>query len=268
LLALLACVAVAATAAVSLSPAEAADPFCGRTVSGGTPDEQAAVKRILCLMPDTRIERVQILEQPPSAPPDALWLAIGASLPPSLADFMRNRRVEWEVDVAAGAIRDGFVRLGLRHVVAYQLVPTGGQPNPERLYGIALPGWGAPRWQSSPLPPTLGKGTETWAQLAAKLDRLARRWVLQSDLERYNPFGKAPVVTVATPHPDDFVGKGGLEAFLRTLRFGEARYDGVLLQLATGGRVVFEESVVDRGRRHSGCAHQGPFPRLTQACHD
>ena len=254
--------ALAAAAAACVPAAAPRAPAAGaRPVTGGTAGEQAAVTRILCLMPGTSIQGVLISERPPDAPAEALWLAVTIpASPPAGAAPLRYIRAKWEADVAAGAIRDGFVRLGLRRVVAYQTLTHGAQPDASRLFGIARPEWNVRRWSTGTPPRTLGRGAGTWAALQARLRSLSRRFGVATRLERYNPFGKAPVVTVTTSRAGRFVDAGGVRAFQRALRFDGAVYDGVFLQLVARSGAVRQVFVVDRGRRSSGCSAFGRIP--------
>ncbi|MBA2526491.1 MAG: hypothetical protein H0V18_12040 [Pyrinomonadaceae bacterium] len=247
---------------VGISSATAQPSACGRVVTGGTQEERAAVGRILCLMPGTAIESVQILEQPPDAPADALWLAL--TVPPapraSSPGLLNYTRAKWEVDIAAAAIRDGFFRLGLARVVAYEELSRGNPPDTDHLVGIALRAWSVPRWSTGARPRSLGHRAGTWAQLQAKLDVLSRRFQVRTRLERFNPFGKAPVVTVLAGDGGAFIDAGGFDAYKRALQFGEARYDGVLLQLRTPTGAGLQVFTVDRGRRSTGCTRYGRIP--------
>ena len=216
-------------------------------------------------MPMNRIEGVRIAGPPPKAPPDAVTIGFVVSLPPSIADSPRNVRVRWEVEVAAAAIRDGFARLGLRRVVAFRFEERGAEPDDRRVVGIALPAWGVPRWKTSPPPATLGRGASTWAHLQARLDALSRRWRVRTHLERYNPFGKAPVVTLTTAEPGDFIRKGGFHEYLAALRFGEPVYDGVFIHLDGGGGVL-QKFATYRGRQSEGCLVLGRIPYAARVC--
>lgn len=258
----LAALAAAVVACGTGAAASGASAGCARPVTGGTAAEQGAVTRILCLMPGTRIESVLISERPPDAPAEAVWLAItipAAPRAPGVAS-LGYTRAKWEADLAAAAIRDGFVRLGLRRVVAYQTLTHGAQPDVSRLFGIARPEWNVRRWSTGAAPRTLGRGVGTWAALQARLSSLSRRFGVTARLERYNPFGKAPVVTVTAIRAGRFIDAGGVRAYQRALRFGGAVYDGVFLELVTGSGAARQVFVVDRGRRSSGCSAFGRIP--------
>jgi hypothetical protein len=255
--------AVALVAGIAVSPAggRATQP-CLRQVTGGSTAEQAAVRRILCLMPGTAIQSVQILDEAPDAPANALWLAMTIPRPPQpqSATFLSYSRAHWEVEIAAAGIRDGLSRLGLAHVVAYQELASGATPGGEHLVGIARPEWDVPRWSTGAPVRTLGRAVGTWAQLQVKLDALSRRFGVRTRLERYSPFGKAPVVTVTTDRGGAFIDAGGFQAYEQALRFGEARFDGVFLQLITPAHAGLQVFTVDRGRRSSGCSGSGRIP--------
>ena len=246
-----------------LPAADAAGPTsCLRPVSGGNTEEVAAVERILCLMPGTAIRSVEIRTDVTDAGPRAVWLAIWvrAFSGPAGGDALGYTRAKWEVDIAAAAIRDGFVRLGLRHVVAYQDLTVGRQPDPAHLYGIAPPEWKVARWSTGSDPKSLGVGVQTWPGLQAKLGALSRRFHVRTQLTRYNPFGKAPVVTIRTDKAGRFIDARGFQAFERGMKFDGARYDGVLIQLLTPSHAGLQVFVVDRGRRSSGCTRLGVIP--------
>ncbi|MDX6487764.1 MAG: hypothetical protein QOK13_379 [Gaiellaceae bacterium] len=248
-----------------LPAADAAGPAsCLRSVSGGNTEETAAVERILCLMPGTAIRSVEIRTDVVDAGPRAVWLAISIRAFKGSAglDALGYTRAKWEADIAAAAIRDGFVRLGLRHVVAYQDLTAGRQPHPAHLYGIARPEWKVARWSTGADPKSLGVGVQSWSGLQARLDALSRRFHVRTQLTRYNPFGKAPVVTIRTAQGGRFIDAGGFQAYERAVKFAGARYDGALIQLLTPSHAGLQVFVVDRGRRSSGCSRLGVIPHL------
>jgi hypothetical protein len=259
---LCATIATVAATTTSLGGVASAASSCLRPVDGGVPGERAAIQRILCLMPGTAIEGVQILPAPPDASADAVALALTIDLPvgPAAETVLAEARARWEGDVAAGAIRDGFLRLGLAHVVAYEELSPGTQVDSSHFVGIARLEWGAGRWTVGAAPRSLGRGAGTWLQLQTRLDVLSRRFHVRTRLERYNPFGKTPVVTVMTGRGGEFIDRGGFQAYERALRFSEARYDGVLLQLVTPTGEGLQVFTVDRGRRSSGCSRSGVIP--------
>jgi hypothetical protein len=228
---------------------------CRLSIVGGTSAEQAAAKRIVCRMPGTVIESVQIVEHPLDAPNDTIWLAI--TLPratsQTLASFLVDERGRWEGHIAAGAIRDGFVRLGLRRVVAYDEIPPGGQPDPNALYGIALPRWGIKRWTTGAPSRNLGLHADSWPVLAKKLQALSGRYRVKTTLARYQPLGKAPMIWISTPRAAGFLAAGGFQAYRRALHFGEARYDGVFIGLVAPGTAALDEWATYRGRQGDGC---------------
>ena len=206
-------------------------------------------------MPGTAIESVQIGEHPLDAPSDTIWLAI--TLPrttaKTLASFLVDARGRWEADIAAAAIRDGFVRLGLRRVVAYGAFPPGVQPDPNALFGIALPGWGIKRWMTGAPSRNLGLHADSWPVLAAKLKALAGRYHVKTSLVRYQPLGKAPMIWISTPRAARFLGAGGFQAYERALHFRAADYDGVFIGLVAPGTAALYAEATYRGRQSEGC---------------
>ena len=251
-----------AAAATMLHGGAGAAASCGRQVRGGSTDEQAAVGRILCLMPGTAIQAVELLDQAPDARPQDVWLAITIPSPPRAGErsFLGYTRATWEAELAAAAIRDGLSRLGLAHVVAFQDLAPGQQSDPAHLFGIARPEWKLPRWSAGPPARTLGRGVGMWGQLQAKLDGLSRRFGVQTKLERFDPFGKAPIVVVTTPRGGAFIDAGGFQTYEQALRFRDATYDGVLLELLTPSGAGLQVFTIDRGRRSSGCSRFGTIP--------
>lgn len=241
--------------AVGTADAGATASNCATRVAGGTPAEQAAARRIVCRMPGTVIESVRIVEHPLDAPDDTVWLAITVprATGQTLANFILDARSRWEANIAAGAIRDGFVHLGLRRVVAYNQFPPGAQLDPNALFGIALPRWGIRRWTTGAPSRNLGLHADRWAVLAAKLKTLSSRYHVKTTLARYQPLGKAPMVWVSTPQAARFIAAGGFQAYERTLHFGEARYDGVFVGLVTPGRAALYAEATYRGRQGDGC---------------
>jgi hypothetical protein len=207
----LAAVAVAVTAS---SAGGAPGDSCRRPVSGGTASERAAIERILCRLPGTAIRGVALRDHAPQAPPAALWLAFTLAYPTTpRAVTLAYTRARWEADIAAAAVRDVFSQFGLAHVVAYEALSVGAQPDPVQLFGIARPEWGVPRWSAEPgSAATLGLGVPSWTQLQASLAALARRFGMRTRLERYEPLGRAPVVTVTTDLPGPFIDAGGLRS--------------------------------------------------------
>jgi hypothetical protein len=207
-------------------------------------------------MPGTVIASVQVLEHPPDAPSDTIWL--GITIPrrsdQSLAGFRVAARGTWEADIAAGAIRDGFVRLGLRRVVAYERLWAGGQPDPSHLFGIALPRWGISRWTTGAPSRNLGLHADSWRVLAAKLRGLSARYRAKTTLARYEPLGKAPMIWISTRRAARFLSAGGFQAYERTLHFRQATYDGVFIGLVAPGTAALYVEATYRGRQGEGCS--------------
>jgi hypothetical protein len=77
-------------------------------------------------------------------------------------------------------------------------------------------------------------------------------------LERYNPFGKAPVVTVTTRAPGRFLRGRGLRLFRSRLGIGGRRFDGALLTVVGGGRIVYAALATHRTAVTTGCAAYVP----------
>ena len=187
--------ALAAMALVVAVPSgsAAAAPSCARTVTGGLAPERAAVGRMLCLMPGTRIQGVEIGRPPADAPSDTIALRI-----------------------------------------------------------LVIPPRSNPR--------------QAGALIETKLQRLGRRYAVGVELERFNPFGKAPVVTVTSARPGEYLRGPALPAFKRALRFGAARYDGALLLLVSRGRPLFAAFDTARAFVSVGCAGFARVQNMGKAC--
>jgi hypothetical protein len=241
--------------ALAAASGNASTSNCGVRVSGGSSAEQAAAKRIVCRMPGAVIASVQIFEHPPDAPSDTIWLAI--TIPrrsdQSLASFRLYARGTWEADVAAAAIRDGFVRLGLRRVVAYERLWRGGRPDASHLFGIALPRWGITRWTTGAPSRNLGLHGDSWPLLAAKLRGLSARYQVKTTLTRYRPLGKAPMIWISTPRAARFLAAGGFKAYEHALHFRLATYDGVFIGLVVPRTAALYVEATYRGRQGEGC---------------
>ena len=219
-------------------------------------------------MPGTAIKSVQINDQPPDAPPGTAWLAITVAYPKpqTLPAFLVHTRGRWEADVAAAAIRDRFVQLGLRRVVAYDTLPPGADPDPNALFGIALPRWGIKRWATGAPSHNLGKHADSWAVLQAKLATLAKKYRVRATLTRYQPLGKAPLVWVTTRLPARFIAAGGFESLERILHLREARYDGVFVGLLNPYKAGLLVWTSHRGRPGEGCGWFHPFRGIDRIC--
>ena len=250
-------VALFAVPLIALGAASGGGPgsTCGVGITGGTTAERAAAKRIVCRMPGAVIESVQIVQHPLDAPSDTVWLAITVprATAQTLASFLVDARGRWDANIAAGAIRDGFVRLGLRRVVAYDQIPPRAQLDPNDLYGIALPRWGIKRWTTGAPSRNLGRHADSWPVLAAKLKTLSGRYHVKTTLARYQPLGKAPMIWISTRRAARFLAVGGFQPYKRALHFGEARYDGVFIGLVAPGTAALYAEATYRGRQGDGC---------------
>jgi hypothetical protein len=247
---------IGALATVVASSGGAAAGKCGVTITGGSAAEKTVARTIVCRMPSTLIGAIQINEHPPDAPSDTVWLAITVPRPSTaqtLANFLIEVRGQWDSDIAAAAIRDGFVRSGLRRIVAYDTIWPGVQPDPNDLYGIALPRWGIKRWETGAPSRNLGKRGDSWPVLQAKLNALSRRYQVKTTLTRYQPLGKAPLIWISTPRAARFLAAGGFQAYERTLHFREARYDGVFIVLISPPVAALAVFATYRGRQGEGC---------------
>ena len=266
-LALAAAAAVALFAVVSASGGAAASR-CNIPVTGGSAAERAAALRVVCGMRGSEIDRLQINIGPPDAPQDTLWLAffVPRAQSNTLPDFLTSIREKWDAHVAAPAIRDTFVRAGLRRVVAYSDVPDGAEPDPESLFGIALPSWGIRRWATGAPSRNLGKHAESWRALQSKLSAIARRYHVRARLVRAEPLGKAPVVWILTRRPRQFLTSRGFDAVERLLHFREARYDGVFIGLVSPQRLALLVWASYRGRQGEGCGVHGRLYGADRLC--
>jgi hypothetical protein len=261
-LALGVCAAVMLLAAAG----HASAPLCAAAVSGGTAAEQTAARQTVCAMPGTVIRGIEIEEQPPDAPANTLWLVIRVPHATARAKWMDEIRGGWEAGVASAAIRDRFARLGLRHVAAYDRLPLGVTPDPQSLFGIALPSWGIRRWTTGAPSRNLGKHAGSWAALQAKLVTLSRRYHVFTHLARYEPLGKAPRVTVAPAKPSRFLVGHGFDAYERALHVHAARYDGVWLEVVTRTGARLATFYSHRGREGEGCAYVGVIRGVDRIC--
>ncbi len=224
--------------------------------------ERATVVRVLCLMPATRIARVSILPGPAGTPAGARTLGLvvrGRRGDPARDSFALQGRAGWEAEIAAGAIRDGFARKGLSRAVAFAAAAGSADFDQRFLRPLARPEWGLGRWGVRPGIRPLGKARDVrWETLATQLRRDARRFGVRFRLERYNPFGKAPVVTVTVAKATRFLGGAGLRAFRAELGIGGRRFDGALLMVKAGGRIVFAARSTHRTAVTTGCAAYVP----------
>jgi hypothetical protein len=255
--------ALAAATALTTSGG-AAGGSCGVTIKGGTSAERAVTTQVVCRMRGSEIGSIRILEGPPDAPTNTLWLAIYVPRPKvdTLPGFLIETREKWDAAIAAAAIRDSFVRARLRRVVAYQELWPLAEPNAERLYGIALPAWGIKRWETGAPSRNLGRHAESWPVLQAKLNALSRRYHVKTTLVRFEPLAKAPLVWIWTPQPGRFVLAGGFDAYKRALHFGQARYEGVFIVLVARGSAALAAWAEYRGRQGEGC---GGYHRIRGA---
>jgi hypothetical protein len=232
---------------------------CNRVVTGGTHEEQAAVQRIVCRMPGTRVAEVAIMAAPPGAP--AATRTIGIVVRPRAGDPPLDRRplaarAGWEAELAAGAIRDGFARRGLSRVAAFASA-TSRRDFAARFYRpLGRPEWHLGRWQVRPgIRSASGKVRDgRWAALNARLRADARRYGLKLRVEQYNPYGKAPVVTVTTRRPQALLASRALRRLRDDLGIGGHRFDGAFLSIVGDGRIVFTAFSNHRTAVTSGCA--------------
>ena len=246
-------------ALLAASPAGGGRAACNRAVTGGTHEEQAAVQRIVCRMPGTRVAEVAIMAAPPGAPPSTR--TIGIVVRPRAGDPARDRRAlaaraGWEAELAAGAIRDGFARRGLSRVAAFTSA-TSRRDFVARFYRpLARPEWKLGRWQVRPgIRSATGKVRDgRWESLRTRLNAEARRYGLRLRLETYNPFGKAPVVTVTTRSPQAFLRSRALARLRADLGIGGRRFDGAFLSVVGDGRTLFTAFSTHRTAVTNGCA--------------
>jgi hypothetical protein len=222
-------------------------------VTGGSAAERAAIGRILARMPGTRISGVRILAAPPGAPVGTRTL--GVIVRAGTNDRALQARAGWEADIAAGAIRDGFARRGLSRIAAFIAVTSPSQISPRFYRPLGRPGWGLGRWEVRDGIRSAGKARDgRWSALRARLRADARRYGLRVSLVPYNPFGKAPVVTVRVRSPEAFLRGRALGALRADLGIGRHRFDGAFLSVVGGGRTFFTAFSMHRTAVTTGCA--------------
>jgi hypothetical protein len=222
-------------------------------VSGGSAAERAAIGRILARMPGTRVTEVRILAAPPGAP--ASTRTLGIVVAARAGDRALQARAGWEADIAAGAIRDGFARRGLSRIAAFIAVTSPAQISPRFYRPLGRPGWGLGRWEVRSGIRSAGKARDgRWSTLRARLRADARRYGLRLGLEPYNPFGKAPVVTVRVRSPRAFLRGHALQHLRADLGIGGHRFDGAFLTVVGAGRTFFTAFSTHRTAVTAGCA--------------
>jgi hypothetical protein len=227
-------------------------------VTGGSAAERAAIARILGRMPGTRVTEVRILAAPPGAPSSTrtLGVVVGARKgDPPLDRRALQARAGWEAEIVAGAIRDGFARRGLSRVAAFIAVTSPAQISPRFYRPLGRPGWNLGRWEVRDGIRSAGKARDgRWGALRALLRADARRFGLRLRMEPYNPFGKAPVVTVTTRSAQAFLRSRALAHLRADLGIGGRRFDGAFLSVVGGGRTFFTAFSTHRTAVTAGCA--------------
>ncbi len=227
-------------------------------VSGGSAAERAAIGRILARMPGTRVTGVRVLGAPPGAPASTrtLGVVVGARKgDPPLDRRALQARAGWEAEIVAGAIRDGLARRGFSRIAAFIAVTSPSQLNPRFYRPLGRPGWGLGRWEVRDGIRSAGKARDgRWSALRTRLLADARRFGLHLRLEPYNPFGKAPVVTVSVRSPERFLRSRALGALRADLGIGRHRFDGAFLSVVGGGRTFFSAFSTYRTAVTTGCA--------------
>jgi hypothetical protein len=205
-------------------------------------------------MPGTRVTEVLIMAAPPGAPASARTLGVVVGTRPG-DSRAEQARAGWEAEIVAGAIRDGFARRGLSRIAAFIAVTSPSQLSPRFYRPLARPGWKLGRWQVRSGIRSAGTARDgRWASLRTRLAADARRYGLRVQLEPYNPFGKAPVVTVTVRSPRAFLRGRALGALRADLGIGGRRFDGAFLSVVGGGRTFFTAFSTHRTAVTTGCA--------------
>ena len=221
-------------------------------VRGGSAAERAAIGRILARMPGTHVTEVRILGAPPGAPATTRTLGV---IVRSSGDRALQARAGWEAEIAAGAIRDGFARHGLSRVAAFIAVTSPSQFSPRFYRPLARPGWGLGRWEVRDGIRSAGKARDgRWSALRTRLRGDARLYGLRLGLEPYNPFGKAPVVTVKVSSPERFLRGHALQHLRADLGIGTHRFDGAFLSVTGHEGTFFTAFSTHRTAVTTGCA--------------
>jgi hypothetical protein len=265
-------VLVAGVAALSgCGSAEGQDVItCRAPVSGGTAAQRALVRGVVCGSGAVGL-RVRIAPAPAGLPRGTSELLIDASAPAPPASPTGRRTAEdagaresmwWFAAVVAGAVRDKSRLRHLPHIMMYELRfdRPGKSPELQTQGRIALPGWGDPEGQGTVPPATLGRGAPPLGVLEAEMHKLGRETDSEVRIGGGAPLGMAPAIFIRAGHPYQLLA-GPIKRFLEATKFGENRYDGVLIEVDDqhGTPVWIAQTASRIGE--TGCLTLGGTPR-------
>jgi hypothetical protein len=240
---------------------------CRAPVSGGTPAQQQVVHDVFCASASTPA-KIRIAPAPSGLPKGTIELVIDSRVPPEPATPTGRKAAEaeaaresasWAAAVFAGAVRDRSEREHLPHVMFYELRydVRGQTPQLQTQGRIALPGWGDPEGQGSVPPGTLRRGTPSFDQIEQATYRLGQQTNSTVRIGWGTPLGATPAIFIRAKHPNQLLA-GPISRFLAAVKFGEARYDGVLIEVDDAAHTpVWMATTADRvGQK--GCAIFAP----------
>ncbi len=235
---------------------------CRAPVTGGTPAERQVVHDVFCASASTPA-KIRIAPAPSGLPKGTVELVIDSRVPPepststgpkAAAAEAARESASWNAAVFAGAVRDKSERERLPHVVLYELryEIVGQTPQLQTQGRIALPGWGDPEGQGSGPPGTLGHGTPSFDQIEQATYRLGQQTGSTIRIGWGIPLGATPAIFIRAKHPNQLLA-GPISQFLAAVKFGEARYDGVLIEVDDAAHTpVWMATTADRVGQKGG----------------
>jgi hypothetical protein len=161
----------------------------------------------------------------------------------------------WAAAVLAGAVRDRSERDHLPRVMLYELrydVP-GRPPQLETQGRIALPGWGDPEGQGTPPPATLGHGAPSFDRIERTTYRLGQETQRSVRIGWGTPLGATPAIFIRAQNPNQLLA-GPISRFLAAVKFGNARYDGVLIEVDDRAHTPLWMATTAERAGQKGCA--------------
>jgi hypothetical protein len=235
------CILALAVATVGCGGVGAQDRSeCRAPVSGGTAAQRNVINDAICASVKTPL-KVRIAPAPAGLPKGTVELVIDTRVPPEPANPTGRKAAiagaaresaSWAAAVLAGAVRDRSERDHLPRVMFYELryVAPGQPPQLQTQGRIALPGWGDPEGQGSTPPATLGHGAPSFDRIERATYRLGQETHSSVRIGWGTPMGATPAIFIRAQHPNQLLA-GPISRFLAAVRFGNARYDGVLIEV-------------------------------------